>query len=625
MKHIQNKVDVLVVGGGHAGIAAALAVTRMGKKCCLITMDKKAVGRMSCNPAIGGLAKGQMVREIDALGGIMGLAADNSGLQFKMLNRSKGKSVWSPRAQVDKRMYEQYINAYIRGQGGIMIVEGEVVRLLIKNNTVMGVALRGGGKIQARAIVLTCGTFLNGLVHIGERKIRAGRMGEQGAEGITEFLVSLGFTGGRLKTGTPPRLVSDSINWDQLDVAMGDENPTPFSYRTTEFSPPNVPCFTAQTNSLCHKLIRGSLDLSPMFSGDVSGVGPRYCPSIEDKVHRFAHREAHTLFLEPEWRNSNQIYTNGFSTSLPEKTQIKALRCVRGLEHVEFFRPGYAIEYDFFPSSQLKASLESKDIAGLFLAGQINGTSGYEEAAAQGLIAGANATNYIMNRDPLLLGRDEAYIGVLIDDLVTKDTLEPYRMFTSRAEYRILIRFSNAGERLAERALQQNLISAELFDSISNYFNIAKKTIQALNASLRPDEINPTLASLGEPPIKQSYPAKEILKRPVVNIHHLPFNFLGLADGGDCPAFFFEEMLMEAETTIKYEGYIKRQLKQIENLHKQERRAIPADFDYLQLSSLSQEAREKLDFVRPETLGQAYRVSGVSPADASLLSVYLFR
>ena len=485
--------------------------------------------------------------------------------------------------------------------------------------------MRGGGEIRARAVVLTCGTFLNGLVHIGERKIRAGRMGEQGAEGITEFLVSLGFTGGRLKTGTPPRLVSDSINWGKLDVAMGDENPTPFSYRTTEFSPPNVPCFTTQTNSLCHKLIRDSLDLSPMFSGDVSGVGPRYCPSIEDKVHRFAHREAHTLFLEPEWRNSNQIYTNGFSTSLPEKTQIKALRCVRGLEHVEFFRPGYAIEYDFFPSSQLKASLESKDVAGLFLAGQINGTSGYEEAAAQGLIAGANATNYITNRGPLLLGRDEAYIGVLIDDLVTKDTLEPYRMFTSKAEYRILIRFSNAGERLAERALQQNLISAELFNSISNYFNISKKAIQALNASLRPDEINPTLKSLGEPPIKQSCPAKEILKRPAVNIHHLPYNFLGLADESDCPAFFFEEMLMEAEATIKYEGYIKRQLNQIESLHKQECRAIPADFDYLQLSNLSQEAREKLDFVRPETLGQAYRVSGVSPADASLLSVYLFR
>ena len=625
MKHIQNKIDVLVVGGGHAGIEAALAVARIGKKCCLVTMDKKAVGRMSCNPAIGGLAKGQMVREIDVLGGIMGLAADNTGLQFKMLNRSKGKSVWSPRAQVDKRMYEQYINDYINEQDGITIIEGEVVRLLLKNNTVAGVVLRDGEKILARSVILTCGTFLNGLVHVGERKIRAGRMGEQGAEGITEHLVSLGFTGGRLKTGTPPRLVASSINWDHLDIALGDKNPTPFSYRTTEFYPPNVPCFTTQTNSSCHKLIRGSLSLSPMFSGDVSGIGPRYCPSIEDKVHRFAHREAHTLFLEPEWRNSNQIYTNGFSTSLPEKTQIKALRCVRGLEQVEFYRPGYAIEYDFFPSSQLKASLETKHIAGLFFAGQINGTSGYEEAAAQGLIAGANAANYTMNRKPLLLGRNEAYIGVLIDDLVTKDTLEPYRMFTSRAEYRILIRYSNAGERLAEIALQHNLISAELFETISNYFNISKKTVRALNSSLRPDEINPALVSLGERPIKQSCPAKEILKRPAVNIHHIPYNFLSLTDASDCPAFFFEEMLMEAETTIKYEGYIKRQLKQIENLHKQERRAIPADFDYLQLSSLSQEAREKLDFVRPETLGQAYRVSGVSPADASLLSVYLFR
>lgn len=625
MKHTENNIEVIVVGGGHAGIEAALAADRMGIKCCIVTMDKQAVGRMSCNPAVGGLAKGQMVRELDALGGVMGFAADNAGLQFKILNRSKGKSVWSPRAQVDKRAYENYVNSYIHNASNITIIEGEVVRLILNKSIIAGVVLRGDENIYAHSVVLTCGTFLNGLVHIGERKIRAGRMGEHGAEGITEYLVSLGLTSGRLKTGTPPRLAANSIKWNDLNVVLGDKHPTPFSYRTTEFSPPNVPCHTIQTNSDCHEIIYKDLALSPMFSGDVSGVGPRYCPSIEDKIHRFVNRDAHTLFLEPEWYNSNQIYTNGFSTSLPEKTQLKALRSVKGLDEVEFYRPGYAIEYDFFPSSQLKATLESKDIQGLFLAGQINGTSGYEEAAAQGLIAGANAVNYIKNRSPLLLGRDEAYIGVLIDDLVTKDTLEPYRMFTSRAEYRILIRYSNAGERLAKKALQQGLVSNKFFETIEQYFRITENTINDLGVSLSPQDINPTLVALGERPIKQSCPAKDILKRPIININHMPNNILQSAKNSTCPSFFLEEMLMEAEVSIKYEGYIKRQTQQIEKLQKQEFKAIPVDLNYLQISSLSQEAREKLTFVRPETLGQAFRVSGVTPADASVLSVYLSR
>ena len=625
MKQFSNRFDVIVVGGGHAGIEAALAVSRLDKTCCVLTMDKLAVGRMSCNPAIGGQAKGQMVREIDALGGVMGLAADRSGLQFKILNRSKGKAVWSPRAQVDKRTYEQYVNAYLYSSNRIKVVVGEAVSLQIKNNSVEGVLLRGGGKIFARSVVLTCGTFLNGLVHVGERKIVAGRMGERGARGITESLVSLGFSSGRLKTGTPPRLVAQSINWGKTNITLGDEKPTPFSYRTKEFNPPNVPCYTTQTNAACHNYIKKDLFLSPMFSGDVSGVGPRYCPSIEDKVHRFPSRDSHMLFLEPEWAGSNQIYTNGFSTSLPEKTQLRALRCLRGLEKVELFRPGYAIEYDFFPPAQLRSSLESKFISGLFFAGQINGTSGYEEAAAQGLVAGANAINFLSNKEPLLLGRNESYIGVLIDDLVTKDTLEPYRMFTSRAEYRILIRYSNAGDRLAKKALEHGLITNEDFERICGFFDFSKAVVQSLKSPLLPEEINPVLFRLGEKPVLQNTPARDILKRPAVNINNLPLRLLNINRPKDLSSFFTSEMLMEAEIVIKYEGYIKRQLKQINQLKKLEHKMIPAEFDYLKIPSLSKESREKLSFVRPETLGQAFRVSGVTPADASVLSVYLSR
>ncbi len=625
VKQSSNSFDVIVVGGGHAGIEAALAVSRMGKTCCVLTLDKLAVGRMSCNPAIGGIAKGQMVREIDALGGIMGLAADRSGLQFKILNRTKGKAVWSPRAQVDKRTYEQYVNAHLYSSNSIKIIVGEAVSLQIKNNSVGGVLLRGGEKIFARAVVLTCGTFLNGLVHIGERKIVAGRMGERGAKGITEFLVSLGFSSGRLKTGTPPRLVAQSINWKKTNIALGDKKPTPFSYRTREFNPPNIPCYTTQTNTACHNHIKKDLSLSPMFSGDVSGVGPRYCPSIEDKIHRFPRRDSHMLFLEPEWTDSNQIYTNGFSTSLPEKTQLRALRSLQGLEKVEFFRPGYAIEYDFFPPAQLKSSLESKFISGLFFAGQINGTSGYEEAAAQGLIAGANSVNFLSNKDPLLLGRNEAYIGVLIDDLVTKDTLEPYRMFTSRAEYRILMRYSNAGDRLAKKALEYGLITNEEFEQVCNFFDFSKTVVQNLKLTLLPEEINPALFRLGEKPILQNTPAKDILKRPAVNINHMPSRLLNIKSVNNFSSFFTDEMLLEAEVIIKYDGYIKRQHKQINQLKKLEHKVIPVDFDYLKISSLSKESREKLSFVRPETLGQAFRVSGVTPADVSVLSVYLSR
>lgn len=615
-----NHFDVVVIGGGHAGIEAALAATRLGTKTCLITMNNKAIGRMSCNPAIGGLAKGQMVREIDVLGGIMGMAADCSGLQFKILNRSKGRSVWSPRAQTDKRVYEKYVNSALSLTKNLTIIEDEVVKFLLSKNKISGILTRGGIRFSARAAVLTCGTFLSGLIHIGERKIRAGRMGEERAEGVTEFLVSLGFRSGRLKTGTPPRLNSATVSWEKLDLSFGDEDPSPFSFRTEFFNPKNIPCHAVQTNLACHEIIANDLYLSPMFSGDVIGIGPRYCPSIEDKVHRFRERDSHLLFLEPEWEGSNQIYLNGFSTSLPETTQLKALRAIPGLERVDFFRPGYAIEYDFFPSSQLKASLESKAIGGLFFAGQINGTSGYEEAAAQGLVAGANAAYYLFGKDPITLGRDEAYIGVLIDDLITKESLEPYRMFTSRAEHRLVIRHSNAGERLAKKSLAFGLITNETFDKINKNLTLEETINKDLDITISPDRVNPVLVSRGENPLKHSIALKTLLKRPTMSI----FDFIQKEKyRSSHTGVFLDEVLLEVETKIKYAGYIKRQNTLIASLKNNENNRIPESLNYTRLVGLSNESREKLQRVRPETLGQASRISGVSPADIAVLSIFL--
>ena len=623
MKRRSLKFDVLVVGAGHAGVEAALISARRGGVVGLISLDLSAVGRMSCNPAIGGLAKGQMVREIDVLGGVMGFATDRSGIQFKILNKSKGKSVWSPRAQVDKRLYEKTVASFVNNEKNIHLIEGEVVDVLIENCAISGVLLRGKNKIHAPTVILTCGTFLGGLIHVGQKKIRAGRMGESGAEGITEALVSRGLIAGRLKTGTPPRLDKNSIDWTKVTPAFGDETPAPFSYQTKTFNPPNVPCHTVKTGVLCKNIIAENLTKSPMFSGDVAGVGPRYCPSIEDKIHRFAHRDEHVLFLEPEWVNSDQIYLNGFSTSLPEATQLMALRTIPGLETVRFFRPGYAIEYDFFSPSQLKSSLESKEIPGLFFAGQINGTSGYEEAAAQGLVAGINAIQYVNNKEPLVLSRDEAYIGVLIDDLITKNTLEPYRMFTSRAEYRLLLRFSNAHARLLQKSEKLSLMGGPAIRRIKDILFGLDTVVASLGASVNPSEINTTLAQLGEAPIKQRTPAAVLLRRPSVNINSLPRSLFSAVRGAKIPKPFVYESYIEAEAVIKYEGYIKRQKKQVLRMKRQEGVLIPPRFNYLRIAGLSAEAKEKFSRIRPQTLGQAQRISGITPADISVLSVML--
>ena len=604
--------DVVVCGGGHAGIEASLISLRLGCKTALVTMNKRAIGRMSCNPAIGGLSKGQIVKEMDILGGMMGVATDFSAIQFKILNQSKGKSVWSPRAQVDKRTYESFVLNKIVASN-LEVVEGEVIDIIHKNENIKGVVIRDGSKIKAKSVILTCGTFLNGLIHIGQRKIRAGRMGESAAGGITESLVKMGFKSGRLKTGTPPRINKNSIDWNSAKKVYGDEIAIPFSYRTKNFKPANHPCHSIYTTSELKKIIEDNLNLSPMFSGDVNGVGPRYCPSIEDKIFKFKHHEKHNLFLEPEWKNSDQIYLNGFSTSLPEKIQLKALRSIPVLKKVKFLRPGYAIEYDFFMPAQLKSTLESKKINNLYFAGQINGTSGYEEAAAQGLVAGINAANKIQNKKPLILKRDQAYIGVMIDDLITKGVAEPYRMFTSRAEYRLTLRADNADIRLSSLAKDLEILSESRQKNFENKLdNINNLKVHLSSRTLTPNEASKHGIKISKDGVKRN--GLELLKYKDVNFDKLKSIF-NLDD-------YEADVIEQIEIDNHYSGYYAKQEDDIEVFKKDENLKIPENIDYSKISGLSNEIRQKLELIRPKTFGQASRIEGITPAAINLLLTY---
>ena len=623
MKRTQNKYDLVVVGGGHAGIEAALIAHKRGIKTLLVSMDKKSVGRTSCNPAVGGLAKGQMVKEVDVLGGIMGFFADLSTLQSKTLNKSKGRSVWSPRSQIDKNLYEKIAQKYIKEQG-LKVLEGEAVSLNVKKDCVRGVFLKDGSEITCSAVVLTCGNFLNGLIHIGSKQINAGRYGEKRAEGITESLNSLGLKNGRLKTGTPPRIKKSSVDWKKGEAGYGDKNPSPLSYRTKNFSPKDEPCYSFRTNSNTHNIILDNLSSSAMYSGKDMATGPRYCPSIEDKVYKFNQNPSHVLQLEPEWSMSEQIYVNGFSTSLEEKIQLESLKTVSGLENVEFIRPGYAIEYDFFYPSQLKNTLESKAVSGLFMAGQINGTSGYEEASSQGIIAGINASCFILNENPLVLKRNDAYVGVLIDDLILKDTNEPYRMFTSRAEYRLQLRSSNADQRLLAKSREYGLLDEQTVEKLSEKIENTINMVKFLeDNNINPKTINKRLEELGEKPIEEPTRMSNILKRPKVSISDMKID--NKKTKSALTSHMKEEILFEAETIIKYSGYINRQKEEIDKIKVYENMIIPEKFDYNDIKSLSNESREKFINIKPQTVGQAQRINGIRPSDISILLVYLKR
>ena len=601
---LENKI--IIAGGGHAGIEAALAITKMGYPCTMVTLNKLAVGRMSCNPAIGGLAKGHLVKELDALGGVMGQVADQATIQNKILNKSKGRAVWSPRSQVDKIKYTEIVQQHIFNNTKITIIEDEVIDFKLTNNRVSGAILKGGSILSCDALIITCGTFMSGLIHIGNKQFKGGRIGEKRSFGLTEALEQKGFNLGRLKTGTPPRINRSSVDFSKLEVAEGEKNAAPFSMFTPKpFKPKNIPCYLAYTTKKTHEIINKNIHLSSMFAGNITGVGPRYCPSIEDKIVRFADRDRHQLFLEPEWEGANQIYVNGFSTSLPEKVQTEALRSIGGLENVKFIRPGYAIEYDYLPSHQLKGTLETKRVGGLFCAGQINGTSGYEEAAAQGLLAGINAAHYTAGSKPLILERSSSYIGVLIDDLITKHINEPYRMFTSRAENRLFLRADTAPLRLCDIAIENNMLNKKeslCFLKFKTQYGRLKKEISKLKIKYN----------------KQTVLLEEFLKRPEINILNIKDKELKIL-----LKQFEPEVVFSVETAIKYAGYEQRELERIEKIKKLDGLKIPKKTNYDTIINLSSESKEKLSVVRPETLGQASRIAGVRPSDVAVLSIYL--
>ena len=620
-----EEYDLIVVGAGHAGSEAAAAAANMGSKTLLITMNLQNIAQMSCNPAMGGIAKGQIIKEIDALGGYSGVVTDFSAIQFKMLNKSKGPAVWSPRAQSDRMMFSQKWRELLEETPSLDFYQDSVVGLLVKKNKINGVVTQLGLQIKSKTVILTNGTFLNGLIHVGEKQFGGGRVGEKASFGITENLTTLGFVSGRMKTGTPPRVDGRSLNYNKMEEQPGDTNPGRFSYLPSSPVLTNQrSCYVTHTNSKTHDLLREGFDRSPMFNGRIKSVGPRYCPSVEDKISRFSEKDRHQIFVEPEGWNTVEVYVNGFSTSLPEEVQYKALKSVPGFEDVKFFRPGYAIEYDYFPPTQLKHSLETKLVEGLFFAGQINGTTGYEEAASQGLMAGINASLKLSGKEPFILKRNEAYIGVLIDDLITKGTDEPYRMFTSRAEFRMLLRQDNADLRLTEIS---NNIGLASNDRLSIVMSKKKKTEHMIdfikNLSVKPEEINETLIAKGSSPISQSMKLFKLFSRPQLafkDISSIESVANYLIDNN-----VMTEIIEQVEIQVKYSGYIDKESSNAEKLNALENISIPKNFDYSRLKCLSSEAKSKLENIKPVSLSQASRISGVSPADISAMLVFMGR